>query len=367
MAKRAGRRGDLHRTRGTAERRSADAGKPRASGRTPLAEIRAGAARTRRLPSLAASPRERLQATGRFTTTGLFGRLVEAGFRASLLLRGKVSAGLSAAAEISYSQRGDRDRAVYYGHVVRDGGYVCLQYWFFYAMNDWRSTFSGVNDHEADWELITVYLAEQEDGSPRPAWVAFSSHDEAGDDLRRRWDDPELEHEGDHPIVYAGAGSHSGAFVAGDYVVSVDPPQLRRPIAFARRIQHLLAPWRDETRAGSGFGIPFVDYARGDGESIGPGQGRDWAPTVIDDDTAWAARLPGAPGARHQGSIRRGTGAGGPALRAQRIGPGCVGQPARLGGTAQGAAATSRCRAATRRARRFAAAPGQRTRRDDRR
>ncbi|HEY2654923.1 MAG TPA: hypothetical protein VGI55_03980, partial [Solirubrobacteraceae bacterium] len=149
------------------------------------------------------APRERLQATGRFTTTGLFGRLVEAGFRASLLLRGKVSAGLAAAAEISYSQHGEPDRAVYYGHVVRDGGYACLQYWFFYAMNDWRSTFSGVNDHEADWELITVYLAEQDDGSWRPAWVAFSSHDEAGDDLRRRWDDPDLQHEGNHPVVYA--------------------------------------------------------------------------------------------------------------------------------------------------------------------
>jgi hypothetical protein len=33
-------------------------------------------------------PRERLSATGRFTTTGVFGRLVDAGLRASLLLRG---------------------------------------------------------------------------------------------------------------------------------------------------------------------------------------------------------------------------------------------------------------------------------------
>lgn len=46
---------------------------------------------------------------------------------------------------------------------------MCLQYWFVYAMNDWRSTFSGVNDHEADWELVMVYLAEQEDAASRPA------------------------------------------------------------------------------------------------------------------------------------------------------------------------------------------------------
>ena len=65
-------------------------------------------------------------------------------------------------------------------------------------MNDWRSTFGGVNDHEADWEQVTVFLvpldedaerANRRDGSDvlRVGWVAFSSHDETGDDLRRRW------------------------------------------------------------------------------------------------------------------------------------------------------------------------------------
>ncbi len=233
------------------------------------------------------APRDRLRATARFTTTGMFGRLIDAGLRASLLLRGTVASGLAAAAEISYREHLDADRFTYYGHVARDGGYICLQYWFFYAMNDWRSTFSGVNDHEADWELVTVYLAEQGDAPPLPAWVAYSSHDHHGDDLRRRWDDPELLRQGDHPVVFPGAGSHSGAFVAGDYVISVDPPQLRRLIALARRLQRLLAPWRDETRPAAGFGIPFVDYARGDGKAIGPGQPAPWTATLIDDETPW--------------------------------------------------------------------------------
>ncbi len=231
--------------------------------------------------------RDRLAASARFTTTGMFGRIVDAGFRASLLLRGKVAAGLAAAAEIGYRERLEADRFTYYGRVVRDGGYVCLQYWFFYAMNDWRSTFSGVNDHEADWELVVVYLAERDDSPPQPAWVAYSSHDYAGDDLRRRWDDPELRRAGDHPVVFAGADSHSGAFAPGDYVVSVDPPQLRRLFGVARRAQRLLAPWRDETRAAAGFGIPFVDYKRGDGAAIGPGGDADWTPVVIDDETPW--------------------------------------------------------------------------------
>jgi hypothetical protein len=267
------------------------------------------------------SPRDRLRATGRFTTTGMFGRLVEAGFRASLLLRGTVSAGLAAAAQIAYRRDGETDRFVYYGHVVRDGGYVCLQYWLFYAMNDWRSSFSGVNDHEADWELVTIYLAEH-GATLRPAWVALSSHEGVGDDLRRRWDDPELRRAGDHPIVFAGAGSHSGAFIPGDYVISVDPPQLRKLIGFARRVQRLLAPWRDETRTAGGFGIPFVDYARGDGLSIGPQQDANWTPTVIDDSTPWVRayrglwgldtkdpfggeRAPAGPRYERDGSVRK--------------------------------------------------------------
>ena len=232
-------------------------------------------------------PRERLSATGRFTTTGVFGRLIDAGLRASLVLRGKVPAGLAAAAETTYRERLDAGRFTYYGRVVRDGGYVCLQYWFFYAMNDWRSTFGGINDHEADWEMVTIYLAERSDGPPRPAWVAFSSHDYRGDDLRRRCDDPELEREGARPVVFAGAGSHSGAFIAGDYVVSVDPPQVQAAMKSMRRAQRLLAPWRHYTGSSPGLGIPFVDYARGDGIAIGPGHERQWTPVLIDDETPW--------------------------------------------------------------------------------
>ena len=232
-------------------------------------------------------PRARLSTSGRFTTTGVFGRLIDAALRASLLLRGKVPSGLAAAAETTYREQLEAAQFPYYGRVVREGGYICLQYWFFYAMNDWRSTFGGINDHEADWEMVTIYLAERRDGPPRPAWVAFSSHDYQGDDLRRRWDDPELRRAEDRPVVFAGAGSHSGAFIPGDYVVSVDPPQVRAIIRFLRRVQRLLAPWRHYTGEPAGLGIPFVDYARGDGMAIGPGQSAQWAPALIDDDTPW--------------------------------------------------------------------------------
>ncbi|HSO99529.1 MAG TPA: hypothetical protein VLP43_11300 [Solirubrobacteraceae bacterium] len=229
----------------------------------------------------------RLTGAPRFTTTGVFGRLLDAGVRASLLLRGKVPAGVTAAAETAYRQQLEADRFTYYGRVIREGGYVCLQYWFFYAMNDWRSTFGGINDHEADWEMITIYLADPSDAPPRPAWVAFSSHDYQGDDLRRRWDDPELQREGTHPVVFAGAGSHSGAFMPGDYVVSVDPSPLRSVVGVLRKVRRFLAPWRHYTGESTSLGIPFVDYARGDGVAIGPGHEREWSPVVIDDETPW--------------------------------------------------------------------------------
>ncbi len=267
-------------------------------------------------------PSERVLATSRFTKTGMLGRLMEAGFRASLLLRGTVARGLAAAAEVTYREQLKSDRFAYYGRVVRVGGYLCLQYWFFYAMNDWRSTFKGVNDHEADWELVTVYLAEPEEGPPHPAWVAFSSHDHYGDDLRRRWDDPDLQRFGQHPVVFTGAGSHSGAFVPGDYVISVNPPQLRKAIAIARRLQRLLAPWREPSSGAAGLGIPFVDYARGDGLSVGPGQQSQWAASLIGDQTPWVRdyrglwgidtedafggeRAPSGPRYERDGSVRR--------------------------------------------------------------
>ena len=59
--------------------------------------------------------------------------------------------------------------------MLRNGGYTVLQYWYFYPMNDWRSTFAGVNDHEADWETISVYLVPtrtatwRRPGSGRPS------------------------------------------------------------------------------------------------------------------------------------------------------------------------------------------------------
>ena len=181
-------------------------------------------------------------------------------------------------------------RPVYYGPVLRDDPWIVCQYWFFYSFNNWRSAFGGVNEHEADWEQVTVYLdaagGNDPDGLPRPSWVVFSAHEETGDDLRRRWDDPDLTVVGGrHPVVFVGAGSHSGAYLPGDYLVTVRPPRLRGLVTALRWSARLLAPWSPEDQ--KTLGIPYVDYARGDGRAVGPGQPESWEAVVVDDETSW--------------------------------------------------------------------------------
>ena len=231
--------------------------------------------------------RTRFHGGSPFAMVGMFGRIIDSIMRLSLIMRGKVPGGFAAAAHVRYLEAGP-PTPTYYVRVVRDAGYLVLQYWFFYAMNDWRSTFAGVNDHEADWEQITLFLTEPGGAGPQLAWVAFSAHDEMGDDLRRRVDDPDLELiDGTHPVVHAGAGSHSGAYLPGDYIVTAAPPPLERLTRWWRRITRVIMPGRRAREQRSGIGLPFIDYRRGDGPSVGPGTERLWTPVVIDDETPW--------------------------------------------------------------------------------
>jgi hypothetical protein len=239
--------------------------------------------------------RPRFKAPGRLARVGLLARMLDAGLVASLLVRGKVPGGTAAAAARKYdAMRAGDPRVAYHGRVVREAGWVVLHYLFFYPMNDWRSTFEGANDHEADWEQAFVILEELPDGFTEPAWFAAAAHDEAGADLRRRWDDPNLQRRGDHVVVYPGAGSHASYLEQGEYIMRLALPGARFQrgvLDWARRV------WRDtfnqpdpgdlaETLARL-VSIPFVDYARGDGLRVGPGQDVEWSPIVIGDEDGW--------------------------------------------------------------------------------
>ncbi len=237
------------------------------------------------------SDRPRFHDASRLARVGVFSRGLDALNRASLIFRGRNSSGTQAAAETQYRTQMHPDHHPYYARVVRDSGYTVLQYWFFYAFNDWRSRVFGVNDHEADWEQVTIYLAGPHDDLC-PVWLVSSAHDEVGDDLRRRWDDPDLTLEGEHPVIFAGLGSHSGAYLAGEYLTTHDIPAFARLLRFTRRISRLFFPWTRDVEH-SGLSIPYIDYARGDGVAIGPGQHREWAPVVIDETTPWVVHYRG--------------------------------------------------------------------------
>ncbi|HZC84544.1 MAG TPA: hypothetical protein VE194_08940, partial [Rubrobacter sp.] len=231
---------------------------------------------------------------GRLARVGYFSRFVDALYSIALLARGRVPGESAAAASVAYERiMSEQERYRYHGRVLRQDGWIVLQYWLFYPFNDWRSGFFGANDHEADWEKIFIYLSESEAGEASPEWVAYAAHNYTGDNLRRRWDDPEVEKVGEHPVIYVGAGSHASYYAPGEYLTELTLPL---PAPLARVTGAIRTFWKTrlgqyvgdgEEDGGSGyFSIPFVDYARGDGLSVGEEGDRSWdEPRLIADPT----------------------------------------------------------------------------------
>ena len=234
-------------------------------------------------------PKETFRAgRGRLARVGYVSRLADALFSLVLLLRGRVPGEGVEGARVMYGDLMEKkEHYQYHGRVVRQAGWIVLQYWLFYPFNDWRSNFSGANNHEADWEKVFVYLSESKSGEILPEWVAYAAHEEAGDRLRRRWDDPELEKIDEHPVVYVCAGSHASRYFRGEYLTELEFP-LPRSFAKARKAARLF--WYKTLRqyaekdASELFTIPFVDYGRGDGLSVGPNQDREWDPPRLMED-----------------------------------------------------------------------------------
>ena len=105
-----------------------------------------------------------------------------------------------------------------YAHVAVEPaqpGRIALQYWLFYAFNDFN------NLHEGDWEMIQLNFdaADARAAFDRaPVEVGFSSHEGAE---RADWGTDKLELVGDtHPVVYPAAGSHANKYTQALYVGS---------------------------------------------------------------------------------------------------------------------------------------------------
>jgi hypothetical protein len=105
-----------------------------------------------------------------------------------------------------------------YAHVATDSahpGELALQYWLFYAFNDWN------NLHEGDWEMIQLVFDAtnaREALAHRPTMVGYSQHEGAE---RADWGTGKLELVGGtHPVVFPAAGSHANFFDEGLFLGS---------------------------------------------------------------------------------------------------------------------------------------------------
>jgi hypothetical protein len=105
-----------------------------------------------------------------------------------------------------------------YAHVAGDRLHpeqLALQYWLFYAYNDWN------NLHEGDWEMLQLVFAARNAHdalTTAPTSVGYSQHEGAE---RAAWSSSKLERVGGtHPVVYPAAGSHANFFDEGLFLGS---------------------------------------------------------------------------------------------------------------------------------------------------
>ncbi|HKH37213.1 MAG TPA: hypothetical protein VKA82_08600, partial [Rubrobacter sp.] len=75
---------------------------------------------------------------GRLARVGYFSRFVDALYSIALLARGRVPGESAAAASVAYERiMAEQERYRYHGRVLRQDGWIVLQYWLFYPFNNW--------------------------------------------------------------------------------------------------------------------------------------------------------------------------------------------------------------------------------------
>lgn len=84
-----------------------------------------------------------------------------------------------------------------------------VTYFFFYAYNDGPPGVGDVQNHEGDWERVTIQL----DDNHQPMEVRYGAHN--GLDVSRPWS--EATKEDGRPVVYVGQGSHASLPEPGEW------------------------------------------------------------------------------------------------------------------------------------------------------
>jgi hypothetical protein len=135
-----------------------------------------------------------------------------------------------------------------YGAVFRRGNRIALEYWLFYAFDLYSPTDPPGQfwqDHEADWEAVTVLL----DSSGKPLLVGTSRHCGGA---RRDW--AKVRKQGSRPIVYAALGSHANYFAPG---LALLDSRCWPPVAISI-FKAYRVPLLDRTRTGQTIAAPSV-------------------------------------------------------------------------------------------------------------
>jgi hypothetical protein len=104
--------------------------------------------------------------------------------------------------------------AVTYAHIAHQVGHpgLAVQYWFFWYFNQFNDV------HEGDWEGMQIAFEAANAGAALrsgPSEMVLFQH--AGGETAD-WEDPKVEKEGTHPVVYPAAGSHATFYDSTVYV-----------------------------------------------------------------------------------------------------------------------------------------------------
>ena len=104
--------------------------------------------------------------------------------------------------------------AITYAHIATERGHrgFVIQYWFFYYFNQFNDL------HEGDWEGMQIAFdadTPREALATGPDEIVLFQH--SGGE-KADWDEPKLDKEGTHPIVYPAAGSHATFYGSAVYV-----------------------------------------------------------------------------------------------------------------------------------------------------
>lgn len=122
-----------------------------------------------------------------------------------------LSPGCKYAKDYAALKRTGHAPAVVYAHIAREIGqpYFALQYWFFYYFNHFNDL------HEGDWEGMQLTFKQDTPEaalSSDPDEIVLFQH--SGGE-RAEWEEPKVEKQGNHPVVYSAAGSHALFYSAG--------------------------------------------------------------------------------------------------------------------------------------------------------